>query len=433
MNDVADTPTLQPLSLRRNFSWTFGGNVVYAGCRWGILVVLAKLGSAEMVGQLVLGLAIAEPVIAFLNLQLRTVLATDANHEYRFDEYLVLRLFTAMLALLLVTGVAIAVGYRWETFLIIVAVGLSKAIDSLSDMLYGLLQQYERMDRIAKSMIMKGLLALVLFAVTLYLTDSLFWGTLGLALAWTIILAGYDARNALLILRTATHRKGGEGAEGKFLTMIFKPRLEMGKLISLSWIALPLAFVTLLSELNNNAARYFIERYLGERELGIFGALAYLMLAGFAVVNALAHVAGPRLAKYYAARNLAAFRTLLLRLIGLGGLLGIAGCFAAWSAGEWILTLLYQPEYAEHGAVFFWLMTAAGISYVAAILGCGILATRQFSRLMVPNMIVTASSFGLSMILIPSFGLVGAAWTTCAAGLLSCGMFLFILAILGRP
>jgi len=24
----------RPLSLRSNFSWTFGGNVVYAGCQW---------------------------------------------------------------------------------------------------------------------------------------------------------------------------------------------------------------------------------------------------------------------------------------------------------------------------------------------------------------------------------------------------------------
>jgi hypothetical protein len=32
-----------PLSLRRNFSWTLAGNVVYAGCQWGMLVALAKL------------------------------------------------------------------------------------------------------------------------------------------------------------------------------------------------------------------------------------------------------------------------------------------------------------------------------------------------------------------------------------------------------
>ncbi|MGI8856402.1 MAG: hypothetical protein ACR2JW_11675, partial [Thermomicrobiales bacterium] len=68
---LVSTPTIateaaQPpgaRSLRANFSWTFVGNVVYAACQWGMLVVLAKLGSPEVVGQFALGLAITAPVI----------------------------------------------------------------------------------------------------------------------------------------------------------------------------------------------------------------------------------------------------------------------------------------------------------------------------------------------------------------------------------
>ena len=39
------------LTLRINFLWTLGGNVVYAASQWGILVVLAKLGTPQMVGE----------------------------------------------------------------------------------------------------------------------------------------------------------------------------------------------------------------------------------------------------------------------------------------------------------------------------------------------------------------------------------------------
>ena len=45
-------------------SWGLLGNVTYAGCQWLMLVVLAKLGTAEMMGQFALGFAIAAP--AFL-------------------------------------------------------------------------------------------------------------------------------------------------------------------------------------------------------------------------------------------------------------------------------------------------------------------------------------------------------------------------------
>ena len=105
---VISTPTMtteavQPpgaRSLRANFSWTFVGNVIYAACQWAMLVVLAKLGSPEIVGQFALGLAITAPVIMLTNLQLRAVQATDAKRAYSFGDYLGLRLAVTPLALL---------------------------------------------------------------------------------------------------------------------------------------------------------------------------------------------------------------------------------------------------------------------------------------------------------------------------------------------
>ena len=86
------------LSLRKNFSWTLAGNIIYAACQWGMLIILAKLGSAEMVGQFALGLAITAPIIMFADLNLRHVQATDAQEEYHFRDYLGLRLITTSLA-----------------------------------------------------------------------------------------------------------------------------------------------------------------------------------------------------------------------------------------------------------------------------------------------------------------------------------------------
>jgi len=57
--------TNKPFPLRVNFSWTLVGNIVYAGCQWGMLTVLAKIGTTEMVGQFALGLAITAPVFMF--------------------------------------------------------------------------------------------------------------------------------------------------------------------------------------------------------------------------------------------------------------------------------------------------------------------------------------------------------------------------------
>ena len=141
----------KPLTLRGNFSWTFAGNLVYAACQWGILVILAKLGSPEMVGQFTLGLAITAPIIMFTNLELRIVQATDARKQYSFSDYLGLRLISTALALAIITVISLLGGFRWETSLVIFLMGLAKAFESISDIFHGLIQQHERMDRIATS------------------------------------------------------------------------------------------------------------------------------------------------------------------------------------------------------------------------------------------------------------------------------------------
>src|SRR3982750_880645 len=64
-----------PVSLRRNFVETLFGNLVYAGCQWGVLVALAKLGNPQVVGVYALALAITSPVMLLSNLQLREVQA----------------------------------------------------------------------------------------------------------------------------------------------------------------------------------------------------------------------------------------------------------------------------------------------------------------------------------------------------------------------
>jgi O-antigen/teichoic acid export membrane protein len=395
------------LSLRANFSWTFVGNVVYAGCQWGMLVVLAKLGSPEMVGQFALGLAITAPVIMFTNLQLRGVQATDARQEYLFGDYLGLRLLTTALALLIIDGIVLVSGYRWETALVILAVGIAKAFESISDAFYGLLQQHERMDRIAKSMMIKGLLSLVALGVGVHLTGSVFWGAVGLVVAWALVLVGYDIRSGALILKPLP-RAGSAAPNESDQEAMLRPRWEMKTLIRLAWLALPLGLVMMLISLNTNIPRYYVERYLGERALGIFVAVAYLQVAGTTVVGALGQSASPRLAKYYAAGDGLSFRRLLLKLAGIGALLGGAAILVALVAGRELLTLLYGPEYA-HRDLFVWLAVAAGIAYVASFVGYAMTAARHF-RIQLPLFALVASTTALACLwLVPTHGLLGAA------------------------
>lgn len=395
-----------PLSLRANFSWTFVGNVVYAVCQWAILAILAKLATAEVVGQYALGLAVTAPVIMFSNLALRAVQATDAKRDYEFRDYLGLRLLTTVAAMLVVVGIVLVAGYRVETSMVIVLVGATKAIESISDVVYGLLQQNDRMDRIAKSMIIRGLLSPVMLAVGLHVTHSIVGGVVALAITWAGVLATYDLSSAIQFGRRASRLEGRRVA--------LRPRWDPTTLRRLAILALPLGVSTMLVSLNTNIPRYFIVEYLGERELGYYAAMAYLIVAGSTVVRALGQAASPRLARHYAAGRQADFRRLLVKLTAIGVLLGLAGIVLVLVAGREIMTLLYRPEYAEHVDVLLWLVVAATFSFAASGLGCGMTAAHYYRAQPVIVGVGSALISGLCWWLVPERGLLAAAWATVA-------------------
>src|SRR5258707_1894353 len=161
--------------LRADFTWVLSGNVLYSACQWGIVVVLAKLGSPAQVGEYALGLAVSAPIVLFANLQLRALLASDVNGQVAFGQYLTFRLATLGAALIAVAGVAALTQPKGHLAGIVLLVGLAQALEFVSDTYYGLMQRLERMDRISASLILKGPLSLAALWAAMYLTRSVVW------------------------------------------------------------------------------------------------------------------------------------------------------------------------------------------------------------------------------------------------------------------
>ena len=415
---LAPSKDPRALSLRTNFSWTFAGNVVYAGCQWGMLAVLAKLGSPEIVGQFALGLAVTAPVIMLSNLQLRGVLATDANEDHHFSEYLVLRVMTTAVALLAVGGIVALTGYRRQTSLVILAVALAKGFESISDIAYGSMQRQERMDRVSHSLMLRGAVAIAALWAGVYFTGSVFLGSLGMAVGWGLVLVIVDlpgvarADSHSWTIRSILHGRSG---------------LEWQRIVRLAILTAPLGVVMMLLSLNVNLPRYVIQHDLGERSLGIFASVAYLMVAGSTVVGALGQSASPRLARHYASGDVAGFWILMRRLVALGAALGAAGILVAVAAGRPILRVLFESDYADSADVLAWVMTAAAISYAGSFLGYGLTAARRF-KVQAPIIgVVTVVTAAASIVLIPRHGLIGAAWAMALGSvvqLIGTGFFL---------
>ena len=395
------------VSLRTNFAWTLAGNAINAACQWGMLVSIAKLGTPAMVGQFTLGLAVAAPVFMLTSLQLRAVLATDVRNEYRLGHYIAPRMLGTAAGLILILTFALASHYRRDTAVVVLLVSAAKAVETLSDIIYGFWQKHERFDKIAMAMIGRGIGSVAIMAAVLYSTRSIAVACGAMALYWFVWLATYEYSGTRSLLASVSP---GEALRTEW---------DMGKCRRLVVLSLPLGVVMLLISLNSNLPRYFVEHYCGEAGLGYFAAMAYAFVAGNTVMSAMGQSAMPRLARNFDS-NRPAFARLLKKMLLLGAAVGVLGIGVALLFGAAFLRLAYRPDYAQYSIVFSWLMVAAAVAYVGSMLGYGMTAARMF-RPQVPLFVAATASTVLGCwLLIPRLGLAGGAYAVLIGSLVSC-------------
>jgi O-antigen/teichoic acid export membrane protein len=377
----------QSPSLRHDFAWTLAGNSVYAACQWGAVMALAKLSSAAAVGQFALGMAVTAPIFLFSNLSLRAVLATDGDGQLAFHAYLRLRLLTTMVALGLALTIAFAGGYRPETAVFIGVVGVSKAIESISDIYYGLRQLQGCMRRIAISMILRGVGSLAVLIGILVTGGSPATAVAATGIVWLAMLLGYDMRRAV-------------------------PEGSSRRLARMAKCSLPLGLTAMLLSFNTNIPRYFLGRSGNERDVGIYSALAFFVVAGGIVMNAIGQSVMTRLADSYREGRRKEFLRLLFHLAGAAAGMGALGLAVAAVAGREMLLLFYKSEYAEQATVLVLLMFSGAIQYFGSCLGFAITAMRLFRVQMWIHSATSVVTLACAWRLIQTWGLAGAAWAS---------------------
>ncbi len=373
-----------------------------------MISALAWLGTRRALGQYVLGLSIAAPVISFTMLQLRAVQVTDVRGEFSFGDYFGTRILWTLVAVAAIVVTALWLVEDATTFWVVMLVGLMKCVDSLSDIVRGLFQGLERMDLTAVSLMVKGVLSLAALAVTMWLTQSIVPASAAMVIAWTASFVVNDLRCARRLRRETIGAKAAVG--------MLRPRFRRSAIVRLTSISLPLGVVMALISLQTNIPRYFLQIYAGEEAVGCFGAIVYPMMAGIVVTAALGQSACTRLARSFVA-DLPEFQRLLGKLTAFSAALGFVLVVGTYLFGRPVLRMMYGPSFADYYSEFVVVALACGIQLVGSCWGYGMTAARFFRAQVAITVGSCIATAGAALVLVPRFGVMGAAEAVLATSL----------------
>jgi hypothetical protein len=165
-------------------------------------------------------------------------------------------------------------------------VGTAKALDSVTDVIQGHWQRSDRFDGVSAVTTLNGVVSLAAMTAAFMSTGSVTAAAAGFAFGSAVALAA-----ALLIdrygMRGTVRWRGG----------------RLTHAIAIGKMALPLGPVMLLVAVNANVPRYFLAFHEGNGPVGVFAAVSYLAVVGTTLVGALGQSVSPRLAAAYASGN----------------------------------------------------------------------------------------------------------------------------------
>jgi O-antigen/teichoic acid export membrane protein len=422
--DTLTATASRPPSLRVNFSWTFAGNMAYALSQWGIFVVLARLGSDVLAGMYGNAQGIAATVMAVAMLQLRSVQITDARSQYPFADYFGARIVGSVLGFTVIAALAfLAAGSSTET-LIILWLGVIKALESISDIVRGLFQKHERMDHSSISLALKGPLALLMMAAVMWMTGNVVISLGALAAVYALSFLSYDLVQARHLLSSA------QELEPSFQRVA--PRFDPRTIASLTWIALPLGMVLGLITLQIHVPRFVLRGFVGEEAVGYFTAMTIPMQVGQMVVGALGLSAAPRLSRYYM-DNRQAYARLVRKLVTLAAVLALGMVFGTFALGRPFLRI-YGAEYANYHWEFVLIACGASLQLFSSGWGYALTAARRFHLQVVLIGTSCASTAIAAFAFVPRWGVTGAAIAVLISSLVGATLlFLAVRSAIGAP
>lgn len=401
------------LTLKKNFGFALVGNLGYAASQYIILLIFIKLFTTEDVGQFIYAGAFTTPLMMALEMQLRNFYITDDEKTLTFRDYLSFRVLSSII------GIVVLISAAWclkpEYFLVILIVTLIKTFESQLDLIYGVYQKKHKLDYVAYSRLLRGVIAIVVVTVISLIFKNIIislWAYLG---SWVFLYFFYERKQVV---------------KRNFITNndLQLKSLDRSTIKRFLVLCAPVFCAIYVDKYYLNYPRLSVERFLGIEAVAIFGSLLYFKSLGGQFITAVSQSAMPKLAEYAKNNKKQLFNSLVLKMVLVGFFIGGTLVLGAWLFGPELLTILYTKEYAEYDDVLLIVLLGTMVTFGYTFITSAFTAIRkQWIRLPV--------SICMLIIMIALFyfreinTLLDIAYIVFYSELISLGIFYFLFVV----
>lgn len=331
------------LSYSQNALWNTLGCILYNLCLWATTLSVVRLSpDYGNVGVLQLAMTITNVFALVASYNLKTYYVSDVNENRSAGEYLAAQLTASGAAVILCAAYVFASGYRGAAAACILLYMVFRAAGTWPEIFWGVEQRHFRMDHVGISNIMRGVLILAAFSLTLRRTETLLPAILAMLISSLVVLFAYDRRMAVRY-------------------EAIRPVFRGESILQLLRSCLPTVAASALFTAISMLPRQALSAMQGEAAFGYYATVATPVVVVQVLVTSLFDPLLREAALFYRDGDFGKLKKLggrmLLLLLGAAA----AGLAGSYFLGEWALALLYGDGIRPYSSLLY------------AVVGCTVL------------------------------------------------------------
>ena len=337
------------IQFRKNFIWNSIGTTLNAFTSLFYMIIITRINGINETG--IFSIAYATACIMYMIgiYAGRIFQVTENDKSINNKDNILNRAISCSIAFVLGCCFVIIKGYAIYKIMIFLILGFYKLLEAFSDVLYGILQKNELLEKVGKSYFIKSILCITCFLLIDLLTKNILISCLSLVIIYILVTFFYDYRHA------KKHIDKKERLHKESILKIFKSGFFTFA-------------ISLLGVYITNAQKYSIDNYLSDDLQAIFGYIIMPATVMGLLAQLIIHPYINKIFDFFKKKEFRNIKKILYRIIFTILFIGIICSIIGLFIGTPILGILYNVELNSYSLDLFIILIGATLYTMANII-----------------------------------------------------------------
>ena len=375
-------------NFNKNFIWNIIGTTFNSFNSLFFMIIVTRINGTNDAGIFTLAYSTA-CILYIIGVYAGRIFQVTEKENINDKEYIVNRITTTVLMILITTGFVIMKQYDIYKALVFLIIGLYRALEAFSDVIYGIFQKNDLLYKVGKSFFIKALLSLITFLIADLITKNIVISSLMIVISNLLVICTYDFINVRKLI------KKEEKVQYKNVFRIYKTGFFVFA-------------ITFLSLYVMNAPKYAIDDYLNEHIQAIYGIIIMPATVMSLFAQFIIHPYLNTIVDLYNDYKMKEVQKLVTKIILVIVVIGIMCVAVAYLLGIPVLELIYGLELQEYRWNLAFIILASTLSVIGTVYSSVLTTIRKTFSQFIIYCIVTVVAVISSYVLTYNFEINGA-------------------------